>query len=218
MKAYGIPVELIPLTDTGNVKTTYLRQWIKVRKILDANYHHDNNIHHIGNDSSNDSSISSGGSSGGGDQTVIECPGSHDVVFRPGTSLSCHPGNARFRGFLETLTVVPSELTEKMTQSELAERVIEEITRTGGRFLRWEHTDCYWTELHDPVQIHTKVFLSMRDFKYRARTHRRIRQLQTSSERHAYLFCQDSEYRSAATTSKRKRCNDCNLCTGIIFG
>jgi hypothetical protein len=35
LKSYGIPVELIPATDTGNVKHVNLKHWIKVRKVLE---------------------------------------------------------------------------------------------------------------------------------------------------------------------------------------
>jgi hypothetical protein len=36
---------------------------------------------------------------------VIECPNSNDVVFRQGTSLYCHPGNARFRSLVESKVI-----------------------------------------------------------------------------------------------------------------
>jgi len=35
LKSYGIPVEMIPATDTGNVKHANLKHWIKVRRILE---------------------------------------------------------------------------------------------------------------------------------------------------------------------------------------
>ena len=181
LKAYGIPVELIPLTDTGNIKTTYLKQWMKVRKVLDRNKLKDERIDP--------------------DLSVIECPESPDVIFRAGTSMSCHPGNVRFRGILEALTL-PSAATIKGTQAELAEEVINEVTRTGGQFLRWDNKGGCWTEIRDQMQIHTKVYLSIRDFKYKTRA-KRIQQ--QTSESYTFMFCQNSQYKS---TSKRKRCDE----------
>jgi len=39
LKGYGIPVELIPATDTGNVKQQNLKQWIKLREYVEMNPH-----------------------------------------------------------------------------------------------------------------------------------------------------------------------------------
>ena len=35
LKSYGIPIELIPLTDTGNIKHTNFKQWLKLRRHLE---------------------------------------------------------------------------------------------------------------------------------------------------------------------------------------
>jgi len=172
LKGYGIPTELIPLTDTGNIKTIYLKQWIKLRKTLD--------------------SINEKGHFIATLNSIIECPGSKDVVFRPGTSALCHPGNVRFRNLLESITF-PSVVMFKITQAEMAEQLIRDIKDSGGRFLRWDNNG-YWTEIRDKLQIHTKVALSIRDFKYKFRAQRKNRQ---HNQSYTYLFCQDG--------SKRKR-------------
>ena len=62
ISGYGIPVDLLPLTSTGNVKTTYLKQWIRLRIALEedilsgktyltsiSNGHCDNTMGGIGN-------------------------------------------------------------------------------------------------------------------------------------------------------------------------
>lgn len=180
LQGYGIPVELIPLTDTGNVKTVYLKQWMKVRKVIDAM-----NVESIR------FSV-----------PAIECPGSHDVIFRSGTSISCHPGNARFRGLMEgqLASLIRSKaLGGKVTHSELADQLISEITKVGGRFLKWDTKGGYWTEICDPIQIHTKIVLSIRDFKYKTRMQRANQQ---SNHSHTFMFCQNSKY----IKSKGKRC------------
>jgi len=170
LKGYGIPVELIPLTDTGNIKTIYLKQWIKLRKTLDAMY-----------EDGNPSNVS-----------IIECPRSNDVLFRPGTSVSCHPGNVRFRCLLEN-TTSPDHAPFKLTQAQMAEQLIQEVESKGGKFLKWDKRG-YWIEIADRMHVHTKVALSIRDFKYKSKMQQSNRQ---NNESYTYLFCQEG--------SKRKR-------------
>lgn len=170
LKGYGIPVELIPLTDTGNVKTAYLKQWIKLRKNLDG----------LNENRGSKPELS-----------IIECPGSNDVVFRPGTSVSCHPGNVRFRCLLESITS-PDETPLKSTQAQMAERLINDVESVGGRFLKWD-SQGYWSAMRDKMAIHTKVALSIRDFKYKTKAQRLNRQ---DNQSYTYMFCQEGRKRN----------------------
>ena len=127
--------------------------------------------------------------------SIIECPGLNDVVFRSGTSMSCHPGNVRFRCMVESKHESPS-LVSQTTQAELAEQLIAEIEAHGGRFLKWDNRG-YWMELTDRLQIHTKVALSIRDFKYKTKAQRN----RQTNQSYTYLFqFQDG--------NKRRRTND----------
>lgn len=175
VKSYGIPVELIPLTESGNIKTTYLKQWMKLRRVIEVMKM---------TDRGNDNAVS-----------IIECPGSNDVVFRSGTSMSCHPGNVRFRCMVESKHETPS-IVSQTTQAELAEQLIEEIEEEGGRFLKWDSRG-YWMELKDRLQIHTKVALSIRDFKYKSKAQRN----RQTNKSYTYLF----QYQDG---NKRRRTND----------
>ncbi len=150
IKGYGVPVELIPLTDTGNIKTAYLKQWMKLRKVVET------------------MQMTAEGRQNA--VSIIECPGSNDVVFRSGTSMSYHPGNVRFRCLVESKFEIPENISQ-MTQAELAEQLIKEIQDCGGRFLKWDNRG-YWLELQDRLQIHTKVALAIRDFKYKTKVQR----------------------------------------------
>eukprot|EP00533_Pseudo-nitzschia_delicatissima_P002380 CAMPEP_0116089196 /NCGR_PEP_ID=MMETSP0327-20121206/6300_1 /TAXON_ID=44447 /ORGANISM="Pseudo-nitzschia delicatissima, Strain B596" /LENGTH=496 /DNA_ID=CAMNT_0003580379 /DNA_START=226 /DNA_END=1716 /DNA_ORIENTATION=- len=76
VKGYGIPVDLIPLTATGNVKTQNLRVWLKVRSTIEN-------------------------PEGESAENVIECPGSNDVLFRPSKLVKGHPGNVKFHSLIE---------------------------------------------------------------------------------------------------------------------
>mmetsp|Transcript_12049 Transcript_12049/g.34535 ORF Transcript_12049/g.34535 Transcript_12049/m.34535 type:complete len:501 (-) Transcript_12049:187-1689(-) len=170
VKGFGIPVELIPLTDTGNIKTAYLKQWMKLRRTIEV------------------MKMTEGDDYGA--ICIIECPRSNDVVFRSGTSLSCHGGNVRFRCMIESkhdsLFVV-----SRTTQAELAEQLIDEVETGGGRFLEWDNRG-YWTEIRDRLRIHTKVALSIRDFKYKTKARKNLQ----ANQSYTYLFqCQDGNKR-----------------------
>jgi len=79
LHGYGIPTENIPMTWSGTIKVIYLKNWMKLRKAME------------------DGSSNMTG--------VVECPNSKDVIFRQGTSLCCHPGNARFRSLVESAVI-----------------------------------------------------------------------------------------------------------------
>jgi len=175
IQGFGVPIELIPLTDTGNIKTTYLKQWMKLRRMIE--------VMKV-TEGTDDTFVS-----------IIECPGSNDVVFRSGTSMSCHPGNVRFRCLVESKHEIPS-IVSQTTQAELAEQLIEEIEVVGGRFLKWDNRG-YWEEIKDRLAIHTKVALSIRDFKYKTKAQRN----RQTNQSYTYLFqCQDG--------NKRRKTND----------
>lgn len=173
LKGYGIPVENIPLTDTGNIKTIYLKQWMKVRKAFDAMDEKDRKKFVF---------------------SAIECPGSNDVCFRSGTSTSSHPGNVQFRCLLESVTCPIASLALaplKTTQAELAEHLVQKIRGAGGRFLKWENKG-YWYEITKELHVHNKVALAIRDFKYRSKIRQMNRQ---NSQSYTYMFLQDGNKR-----------------------
>lgn len=77
MKSYGIPIELLPITETGTIKTVNHNLWMKARKLIEQDFD--------------------------ADVTLVECPGINDVVFRKGTSSMENPGNAQYEGLIVTL-------------------------------------------------------------------------------------------------------------------
>jgi len=225
LKGYGIPVELVPLTDTGNVKTSYLKQWMKVRRILEVRkmaeeqqrfqeqlhyqQQQESSFDDLFNDDTDTTSINTMTSTLSMPspqqplEAIIECPRSHDVVFRSGTSMACHPGNVRFRCLIE-LKHEDAYLISSTTQAELAEQLIHEITMNGGRFLKWDNHG-YWTGLQDRVQIHTKVALSIRDYKYKTKAQRNRQTNQSCT----FLF-QDQDGNKRRKTNNNKHAK--NLC------
>lgn len=139
LRGYGIPVEFIPVTGTGNIKTNYLRQWIHVRKIVEAEARYNGNIAVTGRSTS---------------ARIVECPGSSDVIFKPGKRMVCHPGNALFQ---QLIVSKASEYTSTSSKRGLYRWLSREIVeKRGGRFLKW-NDDGYWTEIEDEAQITIKI-------------------------------------------------------------
>ena len=140
LKTYGMPVESIPVTGSGSIKTQHLKQWIQKRTSIDE----------IGSD--------------GG---IVECPRSNDVVFRTGKSNMCNPGNAMFFNLIESRMQEHSAATQ-LERSEITKSIIWTIRNSGGRFLGWDNSRSGWIEIVGMSQIHKKVANRVKAFKSRS--------------------------------------------------
>lgn len=155
LKGYGIPTEIIPITDTGNIKTVFLKQWIKLRIILE---------NEGGRKSTDEEHAKNIPWSNFSFSPIVEFPSSCDVLYRTGTTTSYHSGNAVFRELIE------AKLEEFKTRPEvsfsmLGDELINEIFELRkGRFLKWDKRG-YWVVMNDRLQINIKVTASIRDFK-----------------------------------------------------
>ena len=170
LKGYGIPTELIPSTDTGNVKHVNLKQWIKLRDFLENNSFSSGSMNvPSGSDDAMDYEVT--GSSMGQDQLslmpiahypkecqqqqlelyqrtqIVECPGANDVVFRRGKSMTYHPGNVMFQSLIESRI-------EEHTQANQVEKLSIVLSliqcirdEKGGRFLTWDSKNNWWLNI-----------------------------------------------------------------------
>ena len=139
LKGYGIPVELIPVTGTGNIKLVYWKQWIRLRKLIEK---------------MREERIES---------SIIECPGFNDIVFRTGTALTCHPGNVMFQSVIES-KMKEHAVASQVEKIAITRDIIDFLQQKKGRFLKW-YSGGYWIELTEPALIYGKVANSVRDFK-----------------------------------------------------
>lgn len=193
LRGYGIPTELIPSTDTGNVKVVNLKQWIKLRDFLEK-YPNSSRTGSISSDSEDAMDYEYTGNSPQRQRsqqhqrsTIVECPGSSDVIFRRGKSMMYHPGNAMFHSLIESRL-------EEHTKAKQAEKLnivlslIQHIQQEkGGRFLIWDGKNNWWLDLmtipmsgthNSPnglfqaqeLEIQSKVSYAFRDFKKKLKT------------------------------------------------
>ena len=153
LKAFGIPIELLPITETGSIKMINHNYWIKTRKHIEQGIDTDVNI--------------------------IECPGSNDVVFRQGTSSMENPGTVKCRDL--TLSLLENRDREMDNsnngtrivakyQKDIVDQLVETIEfHRGGRFLEWDKHRSTWVQMLDRHKIKQKVsvFLHSIDKRYR---------------------------------------------------
>jgi hypothetical protein len=163
IQVYGIPVEFIPITHTGKIKLTYIRQWLRIRymiedqeKLIATDY----NIKNI----------------------IVEAPYLNDVLFKQGDSFTRHPGNDMLRNLIECKVKQLYDNNDNKTQLQavtkelkkaLVSEIMDEIEHAhGGRFLYWHQSnnmsDCWWVLLHtngninDQKAISTKIEFLLR--------------------------------------------------------
>lgn len=83
LQGYGIPTEMIPSTDTGNIKLVNLKQWIKVKK-YNKRFRSDIGSSNENKGNINISSCESTSTTQMMNNAIVECPRSKDVLFRRG--------------------------------------------------------------------------------------------------------------------------------------
>ncbi|KAL3906177.1 MAG: hypothetical protein SGILL_009378 [Bacillariaceae sp.] len=136
---FGIPVDFIPLTDTGSVKKKQMTQWMKTRKAIE------------------EPSLV--------DETVVECPLSSDVLFKSGSNSLTHPGNVFFRNLIEQYFGEHNSTKSSGLKVTLSWKIVDEVVVTkGGRFLEWDKRG-WWVVIEERDKMRAKVATSLRDFK-----------------------------------------------------
>ena len=155
LKSYGIPIELLPITETGSIKITNHNHWIKTRKHIEQGI--DNNT-----------------------VEIVECPGSNDVVFRQGTSSMENPGNVRCRDLILSLmehrenAINSSGSNEAaIIHNEIVDRLMDTIERhKKTRLLEWDKHRGTWTQMFNKPKAKQKVSVLLHsiDKRYRKRS------------------------------------------------
>jgi len=154
LESHGISMDQMPITWTGKLKQQYVKQWMRVREVLEE-----------GDSSSSD--VSKANASHHTKQ-IVECPQLSDVIFRQGTDVMHHPGNVMFRSRIQALYEEAKTQTMSRTTKTMAIALIQEIRSNKGRVLIWHQSKDKgtWTELTDKEQIYNKIENMVRSFKY----------------------------------------------------
>jgi hypothetical protein len=156
LQSFGIPVDYIPISFTGTVKEKYIKEWIRLRQLIE-----DERLAHSSTDQSN--------------RTMIESPCLDDIIFRNGTSLLSHPGNIALRSMIaaKSLDVDNKNKNTKVLVAEIvAEIKARRIETEDGngcrgscRFLIWNEKG-WWKPVqpeNEEKEIHSKISRIVRE-------------------------------------------------------
>jgi hypothetical protein len=169
LQVYGIPIECIPLTYTGKIKLSNIRQWIRLRNMIEDAAD--------AADSNSNTKITTNITSS--DNIVVESPYLGDVLFKQGDAFTSHPGNNMLRNLIECKL---NQLHKVENNKPQLKGVIEELKKTlvleimdeiehkhQGRFLYWHKSnimsDCCWLLLRNGND--QKIIFSKIDFLFR---------------------------------------------------
>jgi len=168
---FGIPVQLLPTTESGVIKTKNHSQWFKCRQLLEKNADSaaaNAAANATGNVATNTNTINI---------TVtpaelvgaIECPAMNDVLYERSKPCMSHPGNIQFKGLIEAKKEEHGLLTQT-GKRDFAWSIVEEVEKRNGRFLTWDrHNGGFWIQIKDRSEIRLKVATSLRDFNKHSR-------------------------------------------------
>jgi len=166
LKSYGIPMVLLPITETGSIKMINHNFWIKTRKHVEQGI--DTNV------------------------TIVECPGSNDVAFRQGTSSMENPGNVKCRDLIislledreggmsilggDTIATIGNSNNSSTTNmtakdhNDLVDRLVNQIEHGRcGHFLEWDKNRSTWVQLVNRAKIKQKVSVLLHSINKRYR-------------------------------------------------
>ena len=155
LRCFGIKAgDNLPITPSGVIKTNYIRQWIRLRKLIESESNDNNN--NIISD-------------------IVECPYLNDVLLRQGGTLkNKHMGNMMFSNLIKinlqkecynhqtngelTLQYDIDDRTNIKTR-KITNKIIDAIITGdgGGRFLSYSNEYKGWYHMTDREQIYSKV-------------------------------------------------------------
>jgi hypothetical protein len=232
----GIPSELLPKTDTGNIKSVNLKQWIKLRTHLEL----EEQIRMIKNNKSTPvSDINNSGCDSEVVSTispqlglhcladknninVVECPLWNDVIFRRGKTMNVHSGNTKFQNLIEShihehsIDLNTTPLRRKEIEIDLMNEVQKPEKKNGcggyssGRFLTWDIKNHWWLVIHSDDEIEAKIHYAFRDFRKKMlRTKQQQQKVQTITNLNS-LFeqQQNGQKKKRYVNNKNSGCSD----------
>jgi hypothetical protein len=135
---YSIPVEYIPITNTGNLKTQNHHKWLTYLEARESASHE------------------------GIPFDGIDCPSIRDILAGKGPHVSNHPGNVEFRNIMESRFEEHRDATVIDRKTAITWEVVLECQRKGARFLI---KDKNWWVVADQDTAREKVSVAFRDMR-----------------------------------------------------
>jgi len=170
LSSFGIPVDLLPITDSGKVKSNNHSGLINLLAKVKQNNNDD--------DDEDD------------DEVFVECPRSNDVVFRKGGSIfKSNPGNMYYHELIESTNDKHSKADRK-EKCQITWSIVKEIEERNGRFLEWSLRKELWIVVIDREKKRTKIASCLKQYQRKIVS----RQKQHDDNGKTFSFCiQDKE-------------------------
>jgi hypothetical protein len=172
LMGFGVPVDMLPVTETGKLKPRPWLTWIKLQKWLENNQKVQHSHQFLDQEP---------------DTPVIQCPFSKDVVFRNGTSSMSNPGNVMFRGLVEASYLQHHHARTNDEKMAISLEIMETIEAQGGRFLEWHKEGKgsnvlgWWQVMDDRKVVRAKIAICLRDFKKLAQARNNVQTVPCST-------------------------------------
>jgi hypothetical protein len=151
--SFGIPVQQLPITCTGNIKAKPMLKWLKAMVAQNEN------------------------------PEIIVHPHVNDVLFsKGGWASSHHYGNLEFRALLESRIhafQTPGSPTYQRMHL-VCKDIVNAIVSSGGRLLSLHKEGAWWEEILDPAEQENRVKVAWYD--HIKRINARAKQQTISSE------------------------------------
>ena len=209
LQSFGIPVEYIPVSFTGKIKDKYLKEWVRLRQLIE------------------DERLSQDWTTSESKSSMIESPYLEDIVFRNGTSLLSHPGNSSLR------TIIALKIMNHKTKNtkELVAEVIAEIkgrnttngdggnsNKNSRRFLIWDDKG-WWKEVppeKEEAELYSKISRIVRDSRKVLLANHKTAHYEAQRGNRAYLFVQSADSKRQKVTpdcfGSSSGCNGSGFC------
>ena len=143
LMTFGIPVQDIPLTSGGNIKTKNLQQWIKARRAIDK-LRQEGDINAV--------------------TKIIMHPKPNDVLFSRGGNAQ-HLGNKDFHSFLaNTNDHYHHPRIMKSDMEAIRSQLIDSVASKNGRFMQVNKEGGWWEEIADLDSVHFKINNAFYDY------------------------------------------------------
>ena len=145
--SFGLPVDLIPYSETGTIKKTNLNRWIAKYIARDKEM-----------------------AKNGGIFSGVDLPSRNDVLHGKGKPVQNHPGNAHLRTLVESNIDEYQAAYESVDKMNVVYKVFAEVKATSGRFLEKDEVG-WWRESHDVDAVDKVRMLFQRTNKKIRRCH-----------------------------------------------
>eukprot|EP00536_Pseudo-nitzschia_multiseries_P012956 jgi/Psemu1/210187/e_gw1.525.21.1 len=173
LASYGIPQQLLPLSNTGTVKTSIHSRWINALKAKlereqrqqkqqqrrqqqqQHGYNYGLNHHHHQSDTTT-TTTDDDDDDDALPEEIVDCPRSKDVIFRKGPACKNNPGNMYFRELIQATHAEHTRGSRKV-KCRITWQIMGQIEAQNGRFLDWCPSRELWVVARDREKIRTKV-------------------------------------------------------------